>query len=108
MENTDYTDEMMTRCLLNIDRIKRLNQSIIVEYHHLQELKDYLAMRKKTYEANQGRYSYIDRLLEYNEYCKSMERLYKQMRDRALALVELQKTTNLRTLDRVVRATDID
>lgn len=101
-ENSGYTDEVMARSLATIDRIGRLNKSIAVEYGHLRQLRKFLEMRRKAYEANSGRYSYIDRLLEYNEYCKSMERLYKQMRDRALSLVTLQKATLLPTLDKVV------
>ena len=27
-ENDSYTDDMMTRCMLSIDQVKRLNQSI--------------------------------------------------------------------------------
>lgn len=103
LENSDYTDDMMTQCLLSVDRVQRLNQSIAVEYNHLKQLRKYLEIRRKAYSANKGRYSYIDRMLEYNEYCKSMERLYKQMRDRSLALVTLQKATNLKTLANVVR-----
>lgn len=101
--NSNYTDEVMARSMQTIDRIRRLNKSIAVEYDHLRQLKKYIAMRQKVYAANSGRYSYIDRLLEYNEYCKSMERLYKQMRDRSLALITLQKQANLPTLDKVVK-----
>lgn len=102
-QNAGYTDQVMARCLQTIDRVRRLNKSIAVEYDHLKQLHKYILMRQKVYRANQGRYSYIGRLLEYNEYCKSMERLYKQMRDRSLALVTLQKTALLPNLDSVVK-----
>ena len=102
-EGSDYTDKVMARCLQTIDRVRRLNKSIAVEYDHLKQLRKYLEMRQKVYAANQGRYSYIGRLQEYNEYCKSMERLYKQMRDRSLALVTLQKTALLPDLNTVVK-----
>lgn len=102
-EHDTYTDEVMARCLQTIDRVRRLNKSIAVEYDHLKQLHKYINMRQKVYAANSGRYSYIGRILEYNEYCKSLERLYKQMRDRSLALVTLQKTAMLPDLDTVVK-----
>lgn len=94
-ENSNYTDNVMTHCRMSIDAIRRLNQAIAVEYHHLTQLKKYLAMRQNTYAKNQGRYSYIDRLLEYNQYLKSMERLYTQMKDRSLSIIQIQRLANV-------------
>lgn len=106
-EYATYTDEVMARCQPTIDRVRRLNKSIAVEYGHLKQLRKFLIMRQEVYQKNQGRYSYIDRLLECNEYCKSMERIYKQMRDRSLALVTIQKIALLPTLDNILKTQEL-
>lgn len=89
------TTDIMTQCRSDVDLINRLNQSISVEYAHQRELRRYLAMRRNTYRQNEGRYSYIDRLMEYNEYLKSLERMYKQMKQRSITVIGLQKSTGL-------------
>lgn len=106
-ENHNYTDNVMTHCRMNIDAVRRLNQSIAVEYRHLTQLKKYLAMRQKTYAKNQGRYSYIDRMLEYNQYLKSMERLYTQMKERSLSLIQIQRLANVPNVHSFVTTTPI-
>lgn len=106
-ENRGYTDNLMTHCRMNIDAVRRLNQAIAVEYRHLTQLKKYLAMRQQTYAKNQGRYSYIDRLLEYNQYLKSMERLYTQMKERSLSLIQIQRQANVPNVNSFVTTTPI-
>jgi hypothetical protein len=106
-ENRGYTDNVMTHCRMNIDAVRRLNQAIAVEYRHLTQLKKYLAMRQQTYAKNQGRYSYIDRLLEYNQYLKSMERLYTQMKERSLSLIQIQRLANVPNVNSFVTTTPI-
>ena len=106
-ENDSYTDDMMTRCMLSIDQVKRLNQSIAVEQRHLNELRKYLTMRRAVYQKNKGRYSYIDRLLEYNQYLKSLERLYMQMKERSLSLVQIQRLANVPNASSFVKTTNI-
>lgn len=106
-ENDSYTDDMMTRCMLSIDQVKRLNQSIAVEQRHLNELRKYLTMRRAVYQKNKGRYSYIDRLLEYNQYLKSLERLYTQMKERSLSLVQIQRLANVPNASSFVKTTNI-
>ena len=106
-ENHTYTGNVMTHCRMNIDAVRRLNQSIAVEYRHLTQLKKYLAMRQKTYAKNQGRYSYIDRMLEYNQYLKSMERLYTQMKERSLSLIQIQRLANVPNVHSFVTTTPI-
>lgn len=106
-ENSDYTEGVMTHCRMNIDAIRRLNQAIAVEYRHLTQLKKYLAMRQQVYAKNQGRYSYIDRLLEYNQYLKSMERLYTQMKERSLTLIQIQRQANVPNANSFVTTTPI-
>lgn len=106
-ENRGYTDNVMTHCRMNIDAVRRLNQAIAVEYRHLTQLKKYLAMRQQTYAKNQGRYSYIDRLLEYNQYLKSMERLYTQMKERSLSLIQTQRLANVPNVNSFVTTTPI-
>lgn len=106
-ENRGYTDNVMTHCRMNIDAVRRLNQAIAVEYRHLTQLKKYLAMRQQTYAKNQGRYSYIDRLLEYNQYLKSMERLYTQMKERSLSLIQIQRQANVPNVNSFVTTTPI-
>ena len=106
-ENDSYTDDMMTRCMLSIDQVKRLNQSIAVEQRHLNELRKYITMRRAVYQKNKGRYSYIDRLLEYNQYLKSLERLYMQMKERSLSLVQIQRLANVPNASSFVKTTNI-
>jgi hypothetical protein len=93
--------------MLSIDQVKRLNQSIAVEQRHLNELRKYLTMRRAVYQKNKGRYSYIDRLLEYNQYLKSLERLYMQMKERSLSLVQIQRLANVPNASSFVKTTNI-
>ncbi len=101
------TDQMRTYCQLRLDRIDRLNRAIKTEAFHIGQLEKYVGIRKNAYLKQPNGYNFIVRLEEYNEYLKSMERLYKLMLNRALTLLDIQKTTSYNNLQSLIIETPV-
>ena len=66
-----------------------------------------MELRKNAYLKQPKGYNYIIRLEEYNEYLKSMERMYKLMLSRSLALLDIQKTTSYNNLQTLIIETPV-
>lgn len=82
-------------CDLRLNRIKQLNRAITTEHSHIIQLGKYIGVRRNAYTKQSSGYNYIARMEEYNEYLRSMERMYRLMLQRTLTLMEIQKQTGL-------------
>jgi len=102
-----FTDQMRSYCRLRLDRIERLNRAIRTEAYHIEQLGKFVEIRKNAYLKQPKGYNFIIRLEEYNEYLKSMERMYKLMLNRTLALLDIQKTTNYNNLQSLIIETPV-
>lgn len=100
-------EQMKSYCRLRLDRINRLNKAIRTEAFHIEQLGKFVGLRKNAYLNQPQGYNYILRLEEYNEYLKSMERMYKLMLNRTLALLDIQKTTNYNQLQSLIIETPV-
>lgn len=96
------TAENQSRCRMHIARIERLNKAIKNERLHISQLGKYIDIRRNAYKNSRNGYNYIARMEEYNEYLKSMERMYKLMLQRSLTVVDIQKTTGIINLDGII------
>ncbi|MBR2154531.1 MAG: hypothetical protein IJ901_07955 [Bacteroidaceae bacterium] len=101
------SEDMKSYCRLRLDRIERLNRAIRTESFHIEQLGKYVDLRRNAYVKQPRGYNYIIRLEEYNEYLKSMERLYKLMLNRSLALLDIQKTTSYNNLQTLIIETPV-
>ena len=100
-------EEMKSYCRLRLDRIERLNRAIKTEAYHIQQLGKYVDIRRNAYLKQPKGYNFIMRLEEYNEYLKSMERMYKLMLNRTLALLDIQKMTSYNNLQSLIIETPV-
>ena len=100
-------EDMKSYCRLRLDRVERLNRAIRTEAFHIEQLGKYVELRKNAYLKQPKGYNYIIRLEEYNEYLKSMERMYKLMLSRSLALLDIQKTTSYNNLQTLIIETPV-
>lgn len=96
------TEENRSRCRMQISRIERLNKAVKTEQLHISQLSKYIDLRRNAYKNSRSGYNYIARMEEYNEYLKSMERMYKLMLQRSLAVIEIQKTTGIIDLSGII------
>ena len=95
-------EEMKSYCRLRLDRIERLNRAIQTETYHVKQLGKYVEIRKNAYLKQPRGYNFLLRLEEYNEYLRGMVRMYKLMLNRALALLDIQKTTSYNNLQSLI------
>lgn len=95
-------DEAKVRqqCTSGIKRIEGLNCAIAVEKVHLEQLASYIELRRNAYDSRQASgYNYIQRLEEYNEYLKSLERMSRLMLSRAVVVINIMKVAGLNDAD---------
>lgn len=95
-------DEAKVRqqCTSGIKRIEGLNRAIAVEKVHLEQLASYIELRRNAYDSRQASgYNYIQRLEEYNEYLKSLERMSRLMLSRAVVVINIMKVAGLNDAD---------
>ena len=76
-------------------RIDNLNRAIATEAFHIKQTGKYVAMRRYAYKNQKTGYNYLARMEEYTGFLESMERLYKLMQNRALAVISIQKAAGL-------------
>ncbi len=100
-------EQMKAYCRLRLDRINRINKAIRTEAFHIKQLGKFVELRRNAYLNQPNGYNYILRLEEYNEYLKSMERMYKLMLNRTIALLDIQKITNHNQLQSLIIETPV-
>lgn len=87
-------DGIKQQCAQQITQIGQLNRAIVTENFHMQQIRKMIELRKKAYDAATGAYNHVQRMEEYNEYLKSIERMYKLMQMREQCVIDINKTAD--------------
>ncbi len=83
-------------CDILIKRIENLNQAIATEAFHIKQTGKYVAMRRNAYINQKAGYNYLMRMEEYTGFLQSMERMYKLMLNRGLAMIAIEKAAGIK------------
>ncbi len=78
-----------------LKKIENLNQAIATEAFHIEQTGKYIDMRRYAYQNQQQGYNYLMRMDEYTGLLESMERMYKLMLNRGLAIIQIEKTVSI-------------
>ncbi len=71
--------------------IERYNKASIGEYQRMQELKQYLTLRKEAYDNRVGEYNRLARIKEYNAYILCCEKFIEFQYRTEISIAELQR-----------------
>lgn len=95
--NSRSTDVKEIRQSVNIllKKIENLNQAIATEAYHIQQTRKYIDMRRFAYKNQKNGYNYLMRMEEYTGLLESMERMYKLMLNRGLAIINIEKAVSI-------------
>ena len=95
--NSRSTDVKEIRQSVNIllKKIENLNQAIATEAYHIQQTEKYIDMRRFAYKNQKNGYNYLMRMEEYTGLLESMERMYKLMLNRGLAIINIEKAVSI-------------
>lgn len=94
-------------CLILIKRIENLNNAIATEAFHIKQTGKYIAMRRKAYLNQKDGYNYLMRMEEYTGFLQSMERMYKLMLSRSLAVINIEKAAGLTDGKEIFRESEL-
>lgn len=86
------SESLKKQCLLLLSRLNKLNKSIETEQQYTRQLRRFIEIRKEAYLKSLNGYNHIARLEEYNQFLKSLERMYNLLQLRDLCLLDIQKT----------------
>ena len=91
------TDVKEVRQSVNIllKKIENLNQAIKTEAFHIEQTGKYINMRRYAYKNQKQGYNYLMRMDEYTGLLESMERMYKLMLNRGLAIINIEKAVSI-------------
>ena len=78
-----------------LKRIENLNQAIATEAFHIEQTDKYIDMRRFAYKTQKQGYNYLMRMDEYTGFLESMERMYKLMLNRGLAIINIEKAVSI-------------
>lgn len=78
-----------------LKRIENLNQAIATEAFHIDQTGKYIEMRRFAYKNQKQGYNYLMRMDEYTGFLESMERMYKLMLNRGLAIINIEKAVSI-------------
>ena len=78
-----------------LKRIENLNQAIATEAYHINQTSKYIDMRRFAYKNQKQGYNYLMRMDEYTGLLESMERMYKLMLNRGLAIINIEKAVSI-------------
>ena len=78
-----------------LKKIENLNQAIVTEAFHIEQTTKYIDMRRYAYKNQKQGYNYLMRMDEYTGLLESMERMYKLMLNRGLAIINIEKEIEL-------------
>lgn len=78
-----------------LKRIENLNQAIATEAYHIDQTGKYIDMRRFAYRNQKQGYNYLMRMDEYTGFLESMERMYKLMLNRGLAIINIEKAVSI-------------
>lgn len=88
-------ESLKMQCENLVKRIENINRAIATEHFHIKQMEKYVGIRQYAYNHQKDGYNYLMRMEEYTGYLESMERLYKLMQNRALAIIEIEKLCGL-------------
>ena len=97
IRNTRTSDvaTLKQECETLVKKVENINRAIATEAFHITQMGKYVAMRRYAYKNQKTGYNYLARMEEYTGYLESMERMYKLMQNRALAIINIQKIAGL-------------
>lgn len=78
-----------------LKRIENLNHAIATEAFHIEQTGKYIDMRRFAYKNQKQGYNYLMRMDEYTGFLESMERMYKLMLNRGLAIINIEKAVSI-------------
>ena len=78
-----------------LKKIDNLNKAIATEAFHIDQTGKYIEMRRFAYQNQKQGYNYLMRMDEYTGLLESMERMYKLMQNRALAIINIEKAVSI-------------
>jgi len=78
-----------------LKKIENLNQAIATEAFHIEQTSKYIDMRRYAYKNQKQGYNYLMRMDEYTGLLESMERMYKLMLNRGLAIINIEKAVSI-------------
>ena len=78
-----------------LKKIDNLNKAITTEAFHIDQTGKYIEMRRFAYKNQKQGYNYLMRMDEYTGLLESMERMYKLMQNRALAIINIEKAVSI-------------
>lgn len=95
--NSRSTDvkEIRQSVKILLKKIENLNQAIATEAYHIQQTGKYIDMRRFAYKNQKNGYNYLMRMEEYTGLLESMERMYKLMLNRGLAIINIEKAVSI-------------
>lgn len=99
--STDVETAKM-ECENLVKKINNINRAIETEAFHIKQMAKYVDIRQIAYQNQKNGYNYIMRMEEYTGYLESMERLYKLMLNRAIAVIGIQKSAGLNYNDKKI------
>ena len=89
-EMDELEAETSRAIFLTFHDLEIYNENVKGEFNRMQNLKKFIELRTGNYRNVDGEYSRINRLVEYNAYLKSWERLLEYIYQRDMALIQLQ------------------
>lgn len=107
LKRENVSADLLGECRRFLYRLDKLNKSIAAEYRYSDKLVGFIGIRKEAYLKSLNGYNHIARLEEYNEYLKSIERMYNLLRIRELCLIDILKTSGCTDLNAVVKTKNI-
>lgn len=95
--NSRSTDvkEIRQSVKILLKKIENLNKAIATEAYHIQQTGKYIDMRRFAYKNQKNGYNYLMRMEEYTGLLESMERMYKLMLNRGLAIINIEKAVSI-------------
>ena len=90
-----------------LKRIENLNQAIATEAFHIDQTGKYIDMRRFAYKNQKQGYNYLMRMDEYTGFLESMERMYKLMLNRGLAIINIEKAVSIYNNNTIFREIEL-
>ena len=90
-----------------LKRIENLNQAIATEAFHIEQTGKYIDMRRFAYKNQKQGYNYLMRMDEYTGFLESMERMYKLMLNRGLAIINIEKAVSIYNNNSIFREIEL-
>ena len=78
-----------------LKKIENLNEAIKTENYHIEQTTKYIDMRRYAYKQQKQGYNFLMRMEEYTGLLESMERMYKLMLNRGLAIINIEKAVSI-------------